>query len=153
MKSYDDIRVGDRASVSCVVTDDMVRDFAALSGDRNPLHLDDEFASRMRWRRRLAHGALSNAFVSAALTELSAGWVYLSQETTFLKPVFPGDVVTAEVRVVGKRPRGRMVLDTEVRSGDEVAARGTAVMQELHEAFDTSATRASERQGSQKGTS
>lgn len=73
----------------------MVREFAELSGDRNPLHVDDDFAGRMRWQRRLAHGALSNAFISAALTELSAGWVYLSQETTFLKPVSPGDTVTA----------------------------------------------------------
>lgn len=61
LKSYDDIRVGDRASVSCVVTDDMVRDFAALSGDRNPLHLDDEFASRMRWKRRRARVAAESA--------------------------------------------------------------------------------------------
>ncbi|MDQ4038086.1 MAG: MaoC family dehydratase [Actinomycetota bacterium] len=136
LKSYDEIQVGDRASLTRLVTDDMVREFADLSGDHNPLHLDDEFASRMRWKRRLAHGALSNAFVSAALTELTAGWVYLSQETTFLKPVFPGDTVTAEVLVARKRPRRRMVLETEVRTGDEVAARGTATMQELSEAFD-----------------
>ncbi len=135
LKSYDEIQVGDRASLTRLVTDDMVRDFAELSGDRNPLHLDDEFASRMRWQRRLAHGALSNALVSAALTELTAGWIYLSQETTFLKPVFPGDSVTAEVRVATKQPRRRMVLETEIRTGDEVAARGTATMQELSEAF------------------
>ncbi len=135
LKSYDEIQVGDRASLTRVITADMVRDFAELSGDRNPLHLNDEFASRMRWHRRLAHGALSNALVSAALTEPSAGWVYLSQETTFVKPVFPGDSVTAEVRVTGKRPHRRMVLETEVRTRDEVAAHGTATMQELGEAF------------------
>jgi len=140
VKSYDDIRVGDTASVTRVITDELVRDFAELSGDRNPLHVDDGFASRTRWQRRLAHGAMSNAFISAALTELTAGWLYLSQETKFLRPVFPGDRLTAEVRVVEKRPPGRMVLDTEVRIGADVAARGTAVMQEISEAFspDTS---------------
>lgn len=137
LKSYSEIQVGDRANLTRIVTDEMVRDFAELSGDRNPLHLDVDFAARMRWQRRLAHGAMSNAFISAALTELSAGWVYLSQETTFLRPVFPGDNVSAEVLVTEKRPPKRMVLHTEIRIGDEIAARGTAVMQELSEAFDS----------------
>lgn len=137
LSRYDDVCVGDRAVVTRVVTDEIIRAFAALSGDRNPLHVDDEFAERARWKRRLAHGALTNAFISAALTELSAGWVYLSQDTAFLRPVFPGDRVTAEVRVTEKQPGNRILVHTEVRSGTErePVARGSAVMQELSEVF------------------
>jgi 3-hydroxybutyryl-CoA dehydratase len=135
MKRHAEIRVGDTASVTRVVTADMVAAFAELSGDRNPLHLDEDFACRMRWGRRLAHGALTSAFVSAALTELSAGWVYLGQSSTFVRPVFLDESVTAQVTVTEKQPRRRMVVRTEVLCGTDVVAHGEAVLQELTEAF------------------
>jgi enoyl-CoA hydratase len=141
LSRYDDVAVGDRALVTRVVTNDMVRAFAELSGDHNPLHVDDDFAGKARWKRRLAHGALTNAFISAALTELSAGWIYVSQEIAYVRPVFPGETVTAEVWVAEKQPRNRIEVHTEVRCGaGDPVARGTAVLEELSEVFDESVT-------------
>ena len=62
-----DITVGDKFSNEREVTDELVRGFAELSGDHNPIHLDEEFAKETRFGRRIAHGMLSGAFISAVL--------------------------------------------------------------------------------------
>ena len=91
-----ELKVGDRFSTERIVTDELIRKFAEVSGDYNPLHLDDEFAAATRFGRRIAHGMLSGAFVSAVLGyELSVRKiVYLSQTLNFVAPVFIGDTVT-----------------------------------------------------------
>ena len=91
-----ELKVGDRFSTERIVTDELIRKFAEVSGDYNPLHLDDEFAATTRFGRRIAHGMLSGAFVSAVLGyELSVRKiVYLSQTLNFVAPVFIGDTVT-----------------------------------------------------------
>ena len=91
-----ELKVGDKFSTERIVTDELIRKFAEVSGDYNPLHLDDEFAAATRFGRRIAHGMLSGAFVSAVLGyELSVRKiVYLSQTLRFVAPVFVGDTVT-----------------------------------------------------------
>lgn len=91
-----ELKVGDKFSTERIVTDELIRKFAEVSGDYNPLHLDDEFAATTRFGRRIAHGMLSGAFVSAVLGyELSVRKiVYLSQTLRFVAPVFVGDTVT-----------------------------------------------------------
>lgn len=91
-----ELKVGDKFSTERIVTDELIRKFAEVSGDYNPLHLDDEFAATTRFGRRIAHGMLSGAFVSAVLGyELSVRKiVYLSQTLKFVAPVFIGDTVT-----------------------------------------------------------
>ena len=91
-----ELKVGDRFSTERIVTDELIHKFAEVSGDYNPLHLDDEFAATTRFGRRIAHGMLSGAFVSAVLGyELSVRKiVYLSQTLNFVAPVFIGDTVT-----------------------------------------------------------
>ena len=90
------LKVGDRFSTERTVTDELIRKFAEVSGDYNPIHLDDEFAKETRFGRRIAHGMLSGAFISAVLgyklTERKI--VYLSQTLKFTAPVFIGDTVT-----------------------------------------------------------
>lgn len=91
-----EIKVGNSFSKSRLVTDDLVRAFAEVSGDHNPIHLDESFAASTRFGKRIAHGMLSGAFISAALTSDMGDRmaVYLSQSLKFTAPVFIGDTVT-----------------------------------------------------------
>lgn len=90
------IKVGDKFTNERLVTDELIRKFAEVSGDYNPIHLDEEVAKTTRFGRRIAHGMLSGAFISAVLgyelTERRI--VYLSQTLKFTAPVFIGDTVT-----------------------------------------------------------
>ena len=99
------LKVGDTAARSRVISDEDVRAFAELTGDRNPVHLDEEYAARTRFGRRIAHGMLGASLISAVLAnELPGrGTVYLSQTLRFTAPVFPGDTVTARVAVTKVR--------------------------------------------------
>ncbi len=96
------IKIGDKFSNDRVVSDELVRKFAEVSGDYNPIHLDEEIAKTTRFRRRIAHGMLSGAFISAVLgyelTERRI--VYLSQSLKFILPVFIGDTVTTTATVI-----------------------------------------------------
>ncbi len=95
------LKVGDAAEMQKTIADEDVRAFAELTGDRNPVHLDEEYAATTRFGRRIAHGMLSASLISAVLAnELPGrGTVYLSQTLRFTAPVFPGDTVTARVVV------------------------------------------------------
>lgn len=99
------LQVGDAAEVSKMIVDEDVRAFAELTGDRNPVHLDEEYAASTRFGRRIAHGMLGASLISAVLAnELPGrGTVYLSQTLRFTAPVFLGDTVTARVVVKGVR--------------------------------------------------
>ncbi|MBK7707499.1 MAG: MaoC family dehydratase [Acidobacteria bacterium] len=100
-----DLKVGDVFSVTKEVTDEVIRKFADVSGDYNPIHLDDDFASKTRFGKRIAHGMLGAAFISAVLGyELSERkLVYMSQTLRFIAPVFLGDTVTAKAVVTAIR--------------------------------------------------
>jgi acyl dehydratase len=99
------LSVGDAAEISRTVTDEDVRAFAEVTGDRNPVHLDEEYAATTRFGRPIAHGMLGASLISAVLAgELPGrGTVYLSQTLRFTAPVFPGDTVTARVVVTKVR--------------------------------------------------
>jgi len=110
-----EIKLGDTFSTTRTVTDELVRKFAEVSGDYNPIHLDEEFASKTRFGRRIAHGMLSGAFISAVLGNefRERKIVYLSQTMKFTAPVFLGDTVTATATVTNIREeRGIVTLET-----------------------------------------
>ena len=96
-----ELKIGEQFSTTRDVTDELVRKFAQVSGDHNPLHLDDDYARRTRFGRRVAHGALSEAFISAVIGfEFKERCiVYLSQTLNFVAPVFIGDTVTTTATV------------------------------------------------------
>ena len=100
-----EIKVGDKFSTDRLVTDELIRKFADVSGDHNPIHLDEKFAEGTRFGRRIAHGMLSGAFISAVLgyelTERRI--VYLSQTLKFTLPVFIGDTVTTTAVITNIR--------------------------------------------------
>ena len=97
---------GDKASRSLTITDQAIQAFADLTGDHNPLHLDDSYAAGTRFGRRIAHGMIAAGLISATLANdlPGPGSVYLSQTLQFKAPVFPGDTVTATVEVKSVRP-------------------------------------------------
>ena len=127
--------IGDSFSRSRHVTDELVRAFAEVSGDHNPIHLDDDFASTTRFGRRIAHGMLSAAFISGVLgnemTEQKV--VYLSQSLRFTAPVFIGDTVTTTSTVTGIREGKNIVtLETICRNQTgETVVSGEAVLMVL----------------------
>lgn len=90
------IKIGETFTTTREVTDALVRAFAELSGDFNPLHLDEEYARQTRFGRRIAHGMLTGAFISSLLGYEFAERrvVYLSQTMKFVAPVYIGDTVT-----------------------------------------------------------
>src|SRR3954463_15674352 len=100
-----ELKLGDKFSAERLVTDEMIRKFADVSGDYNPIHLDEEVARKTRFGKRIAHGMLSGAFISAVLgyefSERSI--VYLSQTLKFTAPVFIGDTVTATATIINIR--------------------------------------------------
>ncbi len=106
------VKVGDRVSLTKTVSEQDVADFARVTGDNQPLHLDPAFGARTRFGKRIAHGMLSAGYISAVLgTKLAPGWVvvYLSQQLRFRLPVAIGDTVTATAEVTALDPEKRIV--------------------------------------------
>ena len=120
---------GDKASRATTITDEMIRTFAELTGDSNPVHLDEAYAASTRFGRRIAHGMIAAGLISAALANdlPGPGTVYLSQTLQFKAPVYPGDTITTTIEVkniradkpivtlgtVCKNQEGKVVLEGE----------------------------------------
>lgn len=127
-----ELKVGDKFSTERLVTDELIRKFADVSGDYNPIHLDEEAAKKTRFGKRIAHGMLSGAFISAVLgyefSERSI--VYLSQTLKFTAPVFIGDTVTATATVSNIREDKPIVtLETIcTNQNGEVLVKGEAAV-------------------------
>lgn len=124
-------KAGDQVSESIQVTDEMVRLFAQMSGDHNPIHLDDEFAKKTRFGRRIAHGMISAALISRVLAmKLGNGGIYLGQTLKFLKPIFIGDTVTIDAKVLNLREeKGIALVETTVKNqANELLVKGEATI-------------------------
>ena len=98
----EDIEMGMTRYIRKVITDRDIEQFAEISTDHNPVHLDDEYAKDTIFEGRIAHGMLTAGLVSAVIGEQlpGHGTIYMSQNLKFLAPVRPGDSVHAEVKVV-----------------------------------------------------
>jgi acyl dehydratase len=127
-----DLKIGDTFSTSKQITDSVVRAFAELSGDFNPIHLDEEFAAKTRFGRRIAHGMISGALISAVLGYefKERKIVYLSQTLKFTAPVFLDDTVTATATVANIREDKPIVKLETVCSNQngETVVKGEAVV-------------------------
>ena len=124
--------VGDSAEVTKTITEADVVAFADVTGDHNPIHLDDEFAKTTRFGRRIAHGMLTASLISSVLANKlpGEGSVYLAQSLQFVAPVFPGDEVTARVTIKEIREdKPILKLDTTcVNQRGETVIRGEATV-------------------------
>jgi|TARA_Y100000992_G_scaffold146_1_gene84 3-hydroxybutyryl-CoA dehydratase len=98
----EDIEMGMTRYIRKIITDRDIEQFAEISTDHNPVHLDDEYARDTIFEGRIAHGMLTAGLVSAVIGEQlpGHGTIYMSQNLKFLAPVRPGDLVHAEVKVV-----------------------------------------------------
>lgn len=126
------LQPGDKASRTTIITDEIIRAFAALTGDTNPVHLDDDYAAGTRFGRRIAHGMIAAGLISAVLASdlPGPGTIYLSQTLQFKAAVFPGDSITTTVEVRHVRPDKPIVtLGTVCRNQDHVVVlEGEAVV-------------------------
>ena len=127
----DDMAVGDAATFAKTVTEADILLFAAVSGDTNPVHIDQDFAAATPFKSRIAHGMLSASFISAVLGVRlpGPGTIYLSQAMRFRAPVRVGDtvVVTATIKALDVDKR-RVTLETVCKVGDTVVIDGEAVV-------------------------
>ena len=98
---FEELSVGQEASQSNTVTADAIRAFAEVSGDRNPVHVDAEYAATTMFKERIAHGMLSAAYISAVfgMHLPGPGAIYISQTLNFKAPVKIGDTVVTTVKV------------------------------------------------------
>jgi acyl dehydratase len=116
-------KIGDYATTTKTFLDEDVRTFANISGDKNPIHLDEEYASSTRFGKRLVHGILTSGIISALLgMELPGpGSIYIKQILNFKAPVYIGDTITATVTVTGVRTDKPIItLETVCKNQDDV---------------------------------
>ncbi len=129
------LQIGDNFSTSKQITDAVVRAFAELSGDFNPIHLDEEFARKTQFGKRIAHGMISGALISAVLGYefKERRVVYLSQTLKFVAPVFLDDTVTATATVINIREDKPIVTLKTVcaNQNGETVVEGEAVVKIL----------------------
>lgn len=128
-RTYDEIKVGDSASLVRTLTEQDIKLFAVMSGDINPAHVDPDYAMNSRFREVIGHGMWSGALISTVLgTQFPGpGTIYLGQELYFRRPVKVGDTVTVTVTVKEKGEKGHVTLDTECANQDaEVVVSGSA---------------------------
>lgn len=131
MRTRDTLAIGDSGTFTKTITEHDVFAFADASGDFNPLHIDEEYARRSVFGRRVAHGILTAGIISTVLgSEIpGVGTIFVQLEIRFLKPVFIGDTVTARAVVMEiiNPQRVRMMVACTNQSGEDVAI-GNAVV-------------------------
>ena len=127
----EDLSLGQTAELQHVVTDADIRAFAEVSGDNNPVHLDETYAAATPFKTRIAHGMLSAGYISAILgTRLPGpGAIYISQTMNFKRPVRVGDEVTTRATVSAiDAERARVTLSTVCEVGGKPVVEGEAVV-------------------------
>jgi 3-hydroxybutyryl-CoA dehydratase len=127
----EDLEIGMTRSLSKEITDLDIELFAQVSTDRNPVHLDDDYAMDTIFEGRIAHGMLTASLISAVIGEQlpGHGTVYLGQSLRFLAPVRPGDFVTAEVEVLEiDYAKRRVRLDTRCLVDGKPVLKGEATV-------------------------
>ena len=131
-KTIDQLDIGEKASLKKQITEADVLRFAEVTGDKNPVHTDPEYARQTRFKERIAHGMLTASLISAVIgTRLPGpGNIYVSQSLEFKAPVKFGDVIEAEVEIIEKIPeRNRVRLRTVCRNQEgTVVLEGEAVV-------------------------
>jgi 3-hydroxybutyryl-CoA dehydratase len=135
----EDLEIGMTRSLRKLVTDRDIELFAEVSTDRNPVHLDDDYAQDTIFEGRIAHGMLTAGLISAVIGEQlpGHGTVYLGQTLKFMAPVRPGDMVEAVVEVLDiDYAKRRVTLDTKCLVDGKVVLKGEAVVLAPSAKFD-----------------
>lgn len=124
------ISIGQKATRSLTLTHDHVKAFAELSGDYNPLHFDESFVARTKFKKLVVQGGLTTGLLHAlvAMDMPGPGTVFLSQNWKFTAPVFIGDTITAEAEIISKhetKPVTQLKIKIS-RQGGETVLEGEA---------------------------
>ena len=131
-KPIHEIKIGDRAEFSKTVSESDIYQYAGISGDFNPAHINENYAKKTFFKTRIAHGMLSAGFISTVLGNQlpGPGSIYIRQELNFLAPVRIGDTITAHVEVIDINiEKNRVKLKTQcVNQDGTVAIDGEATM-------------------------
>lgn len=123
------IEIGMEVSYSQTITDADIKAFSGISGDKNPVHMDDEYAKNSRYKKRIAHGMLSASFFSALFgTKIPGeGCVYISQSLKFKRPVYLDDTVIASVIVTNvDLAKKRVFFQTVCKVNNKIVIDGEA---------------------------
>ncbi len=123
--------VGQCCSLVKTISNEDIQDFARISGDYNPIHVDPEYAENSIFKKQIAHGMLSASYISSILgTKFPGiGTIYMEQNLRFLKPVFVNETIEITVEIAELREKGRAVLNTIVtNSNKEVVVEGVALV-------------------------
>ena len=130
-RTRESITVGDKGSFVKTIREEDIFQFADVSGDFNPLHIDEEYAKKSRFGHRVAHGILMAAIISTVLGgELpGVGTIFVELHIRFLKPVFIGDVITANATVmeIVNPKRVRLMVACVNQNAEDVAI-GNAIV-------------------------
>lgn len=132
---YKDLQVGTSFSTKKVITLADVKKFAELSGDYNPVHLDEDFASKSIFKKPIIHGMIIGAIFSKAIASdlPGPGSIYLNQELNFLKPVYHNSELEILIEVNALKPEKKIVfLSTVCKVNDELVVKGSAVVKCLN---------------------
>ena len=124
-----EIKIGMSESYSQTISEADVKAYAGISGDRNPVHMDDEYAEKSRYKKRIAHGMISSSFFSALFgTKLPGpGCVYVNQSLNFKRPDYIGDTVTAIITVTKiDEIKSRVYFDTVCKVKNKIVIDGQA---------------------------
>ncbi len=129
-RTFDEIQIGDSASLTRTLTKEDIQLFAIMSGDISPIHVDEEYAKSDMFQKIIAHGMWGGALISALLgTKLPGpGSIYLGQTLRFRRPVAPGDTITVSATATAKNPeKNRITFECEcVNQHGEAVITGTA---------------------------
>ena len=128
---FEDLAVGQTAVIARTITEADIVLFAGISGDTNPVHINEEFAAGTMFSGRIAHGMLTASFISTVIgTRLPGpGCIYLSQSLRFKAPVRVGDTIWARATVTELFPeKRRAALSTTVTVRDKVVLEGDALV-------------------------
>jgi 3-hydroxybutyryl-CoA dehydratase len=119
-KRYEDVEVGDSRAFSKTISEADIFAFCGITGDFNPVHVDEVFAKESRWEGRIAHGLLVASLVTHTLSALLGdGSIHVSQEVSFEAPVRVGDTITVVSEVTGKLEEKRRVIVSSVWSNQD----------------------------------
>ena len=129
---YAEIILGQSYEKKVLVTPHMVETFAEITGDKNPVHLDEDFAKNTMFKKRIAHGILVVGYISAVLgMEFPGpGTIYMKQDTKFMRPVYIGEEIILKITVKEKiDEKSRLIIMTQVfNEKNEIAVDGEALV-------------------------
>jgi 3-hydroxybutyryl-CoA dehydratase len=133
--AYESIKIGDEASLARTITEAHIVNYAGITGDMNPLHVDAEYAAHSMFKERIAHGMLTAGLISAVLgTQLPGpNSIYLGQDLKFMAPVMIGDTIKVVVIVTDKRDEKRIIKlrTTAYNQRGKMVIDGSAVVKKV----------------------